>query len=160
MKWCWLLLLMIVEHASAAGTATLENRVRSIQMLFGEAYQLWGETPSAPPKLVFLPEEILNHKACGHSRCPVVIVAAYLDQVIYLRQDWDPSDVTSASYLVHETIHYLQDQAGMMSQVDCNKRKELEWQAYDLQNRWLIGKGGYMSRMLMIRQTLASANCE
>lgn len=139
---------------------TMESRSRSVQVLLGDAYQLWGDTPSAPPKIVFLPPEVLNYKACGHSRCPVIIIAAYLDGVIYLRYDWDDSDIMSASYLVHETIHYLQDQSGLMNDKTCNRRKELEWQAYELQNRWLMSRGQFMNRMLMIRQTLASANCE
>ena len=56
---------------------------------------------------------------------------------IYLRQGLDMDDPRHRSVLVHEIVHYVQDQLGV-----AGTPQQLEAQAYALQERWLQEQGG------------------
>lgn len=56
---------------------------------------------------------------------------------IYLREGLDLDDPRHQSVLVHELVHYVQDQLGVVGTAD-----QLEAQAYALQERWLREQGG------------------
>ena len=56
---------------------------------------------------------------------------------IYLRRELDLDNPDHQAILVHELVHYVQDQLGGDGGVD-----ELEAQAYGLQRRWRAEQGG------------------
>ena len=56
---------------------------------------------------------------------------------IYLLQGMDLDDPRHRSVLVHELVHYVQDQLGV-----AGTTQQLEAQAYALQERWLQEHGG------------------
>ena len=55
---------------------------------------------------------------------------------IYLREGLDLNDPRHKSILVHEIVHYVQDQLGVQGSVE-----QLERQAYALQEKWLQEQG-------------------
>ena len=55
---------------------------------------------------------------------------------IYLRREIDLDNPEHQAILVHELVHYVQDQLGIAGSVDT-----LEAQAYALQERWLAEQG-------------------
>ncbi len=56
---------------------------------------------------------------------------------IYLRDGLDMDDPRDQSVLVHELVHYVQDQLGVTGTTE-----QLEAQAYALQDQWLREQGG------------------
>lgn len=59
---------------------------------------------------------------------------------IYLDERLDPvGDLWARSILVHELVHYLQEQDGAFGRVpSCRRWLEREGEAYEIQNRWLM----------------------
>jgi hypothetical protein len=56
---------------------------------------------------------------------------------IYLLESMDMDDPRHQSVLVHELVHYVQDQIGVAGTTE-----QLETQAYALQDQWLQEQGG------------------
>jgi hypothetical protein len=131
----------------------------SIQEIVEESYLVWGDRVGAAPTIKILSPGEFNRAVCD-KECPKFIVAAYRAGTIYLRDNWDPADVWQASYLVHEMIHHLQDQAGMHPAApNCEDAWRLELQAYELQNRWLLQYQKMIPRMMLMHMIAASTGC-
>jgi hypothetical protein len=93
--------------------------------------------PGSPPEIRFLPAKELQHRFCGYP-CPIHAFFPQ-GQTIYLEQGLDVvHDPASESILVHELTHWLQ-QANDSHPVaqSCREWLDREYQAYDVQFRWL-----------------------
>ena len=153
-----LILLLAVWLAATAGHAnhTVDH---SVQEIVEESYVVWGGRMGEVPTIKIVATAEFDQSVCRRS-CPKFIVAAYRNGAIYLRDQWDPSDVWQASYLVHEMIHHLQDQAGMHpANPSCEDAWRLELQAYELQNRWLLQYQKMIPRTMMMHMIAASTGC-
>ena len=120
---------------STAFTALIAQLVLAIQML-GDF-----QAPQEPPRLAFLTQAELAQAACGR---PCEIYGWFPPgRTIYLDQRLDPADdLVARSILVHELAHYLQQEAGAYAPgKDCQAWLDREWQAYDIQLRWLASQG-------------------
>jgi hypothetical protein len=90
-----------------------------------------------PPELAFLPQQELAQKVCGRP-CEVYGwfppgETIYLDERLELMED-----TLAKSILVHELVHYVQQEAGAFrTEGDCVAWIERERQAYDIQLRWI-----------------------
>jgi hypothetical protein len=67
--------------------------------------------------------------------CPALGMYEWHTQTIYIAS-WLPESQTKA-FLVHEIKHWFQDQGGIDGPISCSTRKEIESEAYDLQNRYI-----------------------
>lgn len=59
-------------------------------------------------------------------------------QVIVLPRSWSRNSAYDMSVLIHETVHYLQDKAGLMDDASC---AAIEGPAYKAQFKWLREQG-------------------
>lgn len=93
--------------------------------------------PADPPAIALVPHARLELMACGQP-CRVYGwfppgETIYLDQRLDLRHD--PG---AQSILLHELVHYVQQKSGTFpAEGDCRSWLAREWEAYDVQLRWL-----------------------
>lgn len=93
--------------------------------------------PAEPPRIALVPHAQLERMACGEP-CRVYGwfppgETIYLDQRLDLRHD--PG---AQSILLHELVHYVQQKSGTFPAGDgCERWLAREWEAYDIQLRWL-----------------------
>jgi hypothetical protein len=95
------------------------------------------EPPAEPPEVVFVPQEHLQEAACDG---PCEVYGWFPPgRIIYLDDRLDPvRDISARGVLVHELIHYLQQESGTFpASGGCRTWLERERQAYDIQIRWL-----------------------
>jgi len=95
---------------------------------------------TAPPQIVFLPQAELANTVC-HRPCPVYGWYS-LDGAIYLDERLDPvEDMAARGILLHELVHVLQHAAGAFTDdIACRNWARREYQAYQVQARWLREK--------------------
>ncbi len=94
------------------------------------------DLPSEPPEVVFVPHGLLQEKACSG---PCEVYGWFPPgRTIYLDDRLDPvRDIAARGILVHELVHYLQQEAGTFrASGGCRTWLERERQAYDIQIRW------------------------
>jgi hypothetical protein len=92
--------------------------------------------PSLPT--VIASRELMVAKIGDPHRQSALARALYVPgQVVIDDSFWDPNDVQSVSFLVHELVHHAQLYRGIA--YACNNTKEYE--AYRLQNAWLAEHG-------------------
>jgi hypothetical protein len=119
--------------------------------------------PGSLPTVRFLPASELQRRFCGY-RCPI---HAFFPpgQTIYLEQAMDVvHDPANESILVHELTHWLQ-QANDPHPVaqSCQEWLDREYQAYDVQFRWLRDQsktvGGFATEMAKLGSRTLIARC-
>lgn len=97
--------------------------------------------PAEQPSVEFVAHEVLEREACGG---PCAIYGWYPPgQTIYLDDRLDPAnDVGDRSILVHELVHYLQQESGPYTgHLNCGAWTQREGEAFDIQIRWLREQG-------------------
>ncbi len=108
------------------------------------------ELPAEPPEVVFVPQRDLQEAACDG---PCEVYGWFPPgRIIYLDDRLDPiRDITARGILVHELVHYLQQESGtVLAGGGCSAWLERERQAYDIQIRWhaqQISRFGALARM-------------
>lgn len=93
--------------------------------------------PAQVPEVAFVPHDRLQEMACER---PCEIRGWFAGgSTIYLDERLDPAmSKWDRSVLVHEIVHYLQDQDGAFGPVaTCQRWLEREKEAYDVQYQWL-----------------------
>lgn len=119
--------------------------------------------PKAHPEIAFLAPGELQHRFCG-GPCPV---HAFFPpgSTIYLEQGMDVfHDPASESILVDELTHWLQ-QANSSHPVaqNCQEWLDREYQAYDVQYRWLRDSSpnvrSFSIQMAKLNHTALVARC-
>ena len=109
--------------------------------------------PKQHPEISFLPRGELQERFCGWP-CPI---RAYFPpgSTIYLEQGMVVfHDPASESILVHELTHWMQ-QANLAHSVaqNCQEWLDREYQAFDVQYRWLPGGRGKLLGFLACRSS-------
>ena len=115
--------------------ALLAELLLAIHMLSGQP------VPEALPSIDFVPQRELQERACEG---PCEVYGWFPPgRVIYLDDRLDPlKDIWARSIVVHELVHYVQHQEGTFpARGDCESWLDREWEAYDIQLRWLAEQG-------------------
>lgn len=113
-------------------------------VLFAWALNLTGYAESQPPAVEQVSHRALTEMACGGRECRVMGWfppgnTVYVDD----RLDFERSTY-HASVLVHEQVHYLQQQSGRWQQpYRCADLITMEREAYATQSRFLVAFGVY-----------------
>ncbi|MGF1610387.1 MAG: hypothetical protein ACFCUQ_13385 [Kiloniellales bacterium] len=103
----------------------------AIQLLTGHPL------PEREPLVAFVPHAVLEQQACGR---PCEVYGWFPPgDTIYLDERLDPlEDVHARSILVHELVHFLQQEEGTYAlPASCRAWVEREREAFDVQMRWL-----------------------
>lgn len=116
--------------------------------------------PAEPPIVALVPHARLEQMACGEP-CRVYGwfppgETIYLDQKLDLRHD--PG---AQSILLHELVHYVQQKSGTFpAEGDCESWLAREWEAYDVQLRWLAKQHAPKSALARFGFRPASLSCD
>lgn len=93
--------------------------------------------PAGPPAVEFVAPAEIQEKACGR---PCGVLGWYEHgSSIYLDRRLDPkNDIRARAILVHELVHYLQEENGAFGiPPTCERWVAREREAYTIQFRWL-----------------------
>ncbi len=96
--------------------------------------------PSEAPRVEFVSHQRLQQQVCGR---PCKVYGWFPPgQTIFIDDRLDPAkDVVARSILLHELVHYLQQEAGTFPPGGgCETWLDREWEAYDIQIRWLAAQ--------------------
>jgi Zn-dependent peptidase ImmA (M78 family) len=113
-----------------------------IAALLSWAIQLGGfAKPDHLPAVVYKPHVWLVAEACNNRPCNVL--AWYRNEgVIYVDERLMDNETSFvASLIVHELVHFLQDQTGQYSSQSCNDTIARQREAYAVQNAYLAAVG-------------------
>ena len=94
--------------------------------------------PDRQPEIAFVPQSYLEERACDR---PCAVRGWFPPgQVVYLDERLDPeNDTWERSILVHELVHYLQQEEGSFTAAgSCEAWMKREAEAYEVQYRWLV----------------------
>ncbi len=125
---------------ATVSTAAAEPPVRPtlldfIALWLDARYQLGF--PSSPPDIIALPQAELAARRYGEGSpaAPDDIVALYDKEAraILVSSDWSAGSFAELSILVHEMVHHLQDESGMVFACPAQREKL----AYHAQDEWL-----------------------
>lgn len=100
--------------------------------------------PAQMPIVEMVPHSYMVEKACRGMECHV---QGWFPggQTIYIDQKLDPANgLYDSSVLLHEMVHYLQQESRRMGQTTCKSNVESERQAYGAQREYLMRYGAYM----------------
>lgn len=110
-----------------------------VVQLMAAVYGLTGHpVPATAPEIEFVPQAFLAERACGK---PCAVLGWYGgERVVYLDDRLSPEDsLWDRGILVHELVHYMQEQDGAYGVVpNCERWMKREREAYDIQQRWLM----------------------
>lgn len=98
--------------------------------------------PAQPPSVEAVAPERAWHIVMGDRPFPADpddgrVLGAYVDGTIWLSTDLDLDTPFGRSVLLHELVHFYQDEAGLV--FPCLDRQEEH--AYRIQQRWLADQG-------------------
>ena len=97
--------------------------------------------PAEQPRVEFVPAATIQSRACDR---PCQVYGWFPPgRTIYLDDRLRPDeDSWSKSILLHELVHYLQQESAAFSELDaCRRWAFREHEAYRVQARWLAGQG-------------------
>lgn len=109
-----------------------------VATLFAWAVTLSGYSDRPRPVVVQVPHRFLVDRACYGRPCKVIGWHPR-GNVIYIDSNLDPESTFGSSIIVHEMVHYLQDEAGFAS--DCAGAMAQEREAYAVQGEFLRAYG-------------------
>lgn len=96
--------------------------------------------PAVAPRVAFVSQQRLQQEACGR---PCEVYGWFPPgQTIFIDDRLDPTkDMVARSILLHELVHYIQQEEGTFPPGGgCEAWLEREWEAYDIQIRWLAAQ--------------------
>lgn len=80
-------------------------------------------------------------ECAGEDQFRVVATYNMVTKTMYLPDTWSPADLIHVSNLLHELVHHLQAEAGILpTEVECVGR-DIEWPAYKTQIAFLEATG-------------------
>lgn len=127
------------------------NMDETIAVLLGWAVQLSSYSmPEQPPRVEYRPERFFIEEVCHSERCRILgwydhDGTVYLDERLHGRDDQ-----FTRSLLVHEFVHYLQDQSGKFSSGDCSEHVRREREAYAIQREYVARAYGNVAFIRMV----------
>lgn len=97
--------------------------------------------PPEPPEIEYVSQVSLDSLAPSVAASlpfGVSLAGTYRDGIVYVRDDFDVQSGLAQSVLLHEVVHYMQDEEGLLarSATDCPMR-DIEAPAYKAQAAWL-----------------------
>lgn len=113
--------------------------------------------PARPPEIVMVEHRLLVERACDGQECKVMGwfppgSRIYLDKRLNIA-----GSVYHSSILLHEMVHYLQQQSGRYGvPPSCESAIEMEREAYSVQREFLLRYGIYHP----VGASMHSAGCE
>ena len=129
---------MIEEDRDDLMTITVDNLV--LQLLAAISNSTNYSLPEHPPEIVFVAHSYLEQQVCGR---PCNVKGWFPSgRTIYLDERLDlENDTWAKGILLHELVHYLQQQEGAPSEAaDCETWERREQEAYQVQYRWLVAQ--------------------
>ena len=148
------LLVFVLYSATAAASSPSPQESELYNGLLGWAVKLSGyPQPATTPKVEFVPQTFFNEHACKGKRCRVWgwypntgenVVYVHEATRALIADGSDPKSVLAASIVVHEFTHYLQAVNRGFARYGCSEAIELEREAYNVQNAYIVAYGRYM----------------
>lgn len=92
------------------------------------------------PELIAISHQEIEQRVCAGQPCNAVAYYDHHASIIYFDSSLNmEKSITARSFMVHELVHYMQDQAGEMSALPlpCEDYIALEREAYLVQHRFL-----------------------
>jgi hypothetical protein len=99
--------------------------------------------PAALPEMAMVPHSYLDKAACYGHKCKVL---GWFPpgRTIYLDARLDPqASLYASSVLLHELVHYLQQESGKYGKPSCEAAMEMEREAYAVQREYFVRYGVY-----------------
>ena len=117
--------------------------------------------PKARPEVNFQPASFFIDQVCStHEPCSAKGVYRDGQNRITLHEDYrDLTRIEARAMLVHELAHFLQDRSGQWRGDDCRSWVAREREAYLLQRRYLIARGGFPPYALRL-PSISEAACK
>ena len=112
-----------------------------------------------------MPQAFFNANACRGKRCRVWgwypntggnVVYVHEAARALIEDSSDPRSLLAASIVVHEFTHYLQAANRSFAKYGCAQALELEREAYNVQNAYIVAYGRYMQ----IGISMQNSGCE
>ncbi|MDJ0943002.1 MAG: hypothetical protein QNJ30_06040 [Kiloniellales bacterium] len=116
--------------------------------------------PERPPEVVFVSQSYLESQACDR---PCEIRGWFPPgRVVYLDDRLDPqNDTWERSILVHELVHYLQQEEGTFTEDGtCETWMKREAEAYEIQYRWLVAQEVSPRLLRRTRRSFFRIDCQ
>ena len=118
------------------------------------------EAPETRPEIDFQPASFFIDQVCSpHEPCSAKGIYRDGQNKITLHEDYrDLTGIEARAMLVHELVHLLQDGSGQWTSDGCQSWVAREREAYLLQRRYLIAKGGLPPHALRL-QSISEPAC-
>ena len=146
--------LFLLFSASAQSSTPSPQESELYNGLLSWAVKLSGyPRPAANPKVEFVPQAFFDERACKGKRCRVWGWYPNTgEDVVYVHEaareliadGSDPKSLLAASIIVHEFTHYLQAVHRGFARYACGEAIQLEREAYNVQNAYIVAYGRYM----------------
>lgn len=118
------------------------------------------EGPVEPPEVAYQPQAFFDEHACPGTDVQCSVRGLYRDGsgIIVMHESYRHlDDLRSRALMVHELVHFLQDQSGRWGDKTCASWLAREQEAYRLQHLYLVMHGGWPARYR--RPLLSRASC-
>ncbi len=159
-------ILFFLFSLSATASPPSSQEAELFDGLLGWAVKLSGyEIPANHPIVEFVPQAFFNTNACRGKRCRVWgwypntggnVVYVHEAARALIEDSSDPRSLLAASIVVHEFTHYLQAANRSFAKYGCAQALELEREAYNVQNAYIVAYGRYMQ----IGISMQNSGCE
>lgn len=130
----------------------------TITVLLGWAVQLSSYSmPAEPPRVEYRPAQFFVERVCHREPCRTLGWYDHQGTVFIDQRLQGRDDRFANSLLVHEFVHYLQDQSGQYDNTDCSQHAQREREAYAIQREYVAKAYGQAA---FIRMVLPPCNRE
>src|ERR1700676_1497570 len=147
-------IILLLSSTSAHASPPSSQEADLFAGLLNWAVKLSGsQRPAINPVVEFVPQEFFDAHACGGKQCRVWgWYPNTSKQVVYVHEGAreliedgsDPRSLLAASIIVHEFTHFLQAANRGFARYTCEDALELEREAYNVQNAYIVAYGRYM----------------
>lgn len=152
----------VMAHKGAAASDSHAKRETILdEVLAWTVSRTDYKAPKAPLEIDFQPTNFFIDQACSkHEPCSAKGIYRDGGNQITLHVDYrDLTRIEARAMLVHEFAHLLQDRSGQWTGDGCRSWVAREQEAYLLQRRYLIAKGGFPPYALRL-PSISEAACE
>jgi hypothetical protein len=147
-------IIFLLYSASANSSPPSSQEADLYAGLLGWAVKLSGyQRPAVSPTVEFVPQSFFDTHVCGGKRCRVwgwypntskEVVYVHEAARELIEDSSDPKSLLAASIIVHEFTHFLQAASRGFARYTCEQALELEREAYNVQNAYIVAYGRYM----------------
>jgi hypothetical protein len=161
-------ILLFLYSTSAYSSPPSSQEADLYAGLLGWAVKLSGyQRPAISPAVEFVPQAFFDVHACGGKRCHVwgwypntskAVVYVHEAARELIEDGSDPRSLLAASIIVHEFTHFLQAANRGFARYTCEEALELEREAYNVQNSYIVAYGRYMQVGVSMHNTGCGGN--